>query len=706
MASYTMLPKKAKDVAETVQRWISDAAPIRNAAWVDWRIAYYYLQGIRDFTALDRTTGTIKFRYTRAENRGFKLDLALTKLQAEIGRLLKIDLRPLVKQRHMTLDSVRKASISTVALDYLFPETQLDRVKLEFIPAFLTYGVMGIAMYEDRRGDGEGDENVWPTLEVVPPWELLPVPADPVVASDLRGLIRTRKVPLSWLRQIAPIPRKDSELYKKMEIYSGPFGERQTMDGDPNAQAEEGTSTLGLSFYEKGGDAMEGQEQEYVRINELWLWDNDSVRRTDRYVVTSGDATLFDKDYSKEVEKPPVPIAVAAHTRVGGFYARSFVDPLLGLNSELEGMLGAAFKNVRDLDNFGFVCIPSTLGMDMAQFKRTQRPRIITYEPDHSAQQDLKPFSIQPTNSGMAPAKIMELGLGVFNQLTQQSELLQGEAPGRVESARGLGLLFETSAIPLGGPVLSVATAFSQVYAAALYSVRTRWTTKKIASVTLLDESVIGLRVDTTTGEIGLADNAVPDPAEVTITIRSRYPQSPEQRRADLDDQLAKQIITPRDYRILARKHNLDLPVANDAEWNNYCQSVYNNIKLFGDGSTSSGDYEVRDNELHEIHLERLLAFMSRTEFQFASEDVTRAFEQAVTARRERLGILPEPLAYPEDAAAEMQMQMGGPGGPMGPGGPGGPGPMGPGPQGPQGLPPELMGGPGMPMPPQPPPVQ
>jgi metal-dependent amidase/aminoacylase/carboxypeptidase family protein len=206
--------------------------------------------------------------------------------------------------------------------------------------------------------------------------------------------------------------------------------------------------------------------------------------------------------------------------------------------------------------------------------------------------------------------------------------------------------------------------------------------------------------VDTTTGEIGLADNAVPDPAEVTITIRSRYPQSPEQRRADLDDQLAKQIITPRDYRILARKHNLDLPVANDAEWNNYCQSVYNNIKLFGDGSTSSGDYEVRDNELHEIHLERLLAFMSRTEFQFASEDVTRAFEQAVTARRERLGILPEPLAYPEDAAAEMQMQMGQMGGP------GGPGPMGPSPQGPQGLPPELMGGPGMPMPPQPPPVQ
>ena len=40
-------------------------------------------------------------------------------------------------------------------------------------------------------------------IDVVPPWELIPIPPNPIEDNDVRGLIRHRTVPLDWVRSLS-----------------------------------------------------------------------------------------------------------------------------------------------------------------------------------------------------------------------------------------------------------------------------------------------------------------------------------------------------------------------------------------------------------------------------------------------------------------------------------------------------------------------
>ena len=235
----------------------------------------------------------------------------------------------------------------------------------------------------------------------------------------------------------------------------------------------------------------------------------------------------------------------------------------------------------------------------------------------------------------------------------------------------GLGMLFETSSIPLTGPAYALASGFTTVYRAMLELAKERWSNLEMSAISMLDDSVIGLVMNTATGALDTEANALPLPEEVDISVVSALPVSPEQQKAELANALQLQVITPREYRLMARKQGLDLPVGNDAEWENHRNAVMENLILFGDGKTP-GEALVSSHDMHMEHLETLNTFRAKPEFLFASPEVRESFITHHTEHMRGMGTgYPESMPYPEDMAEVEELgpnpQQGGLQGPPGP---------------------------------------
>jgi len=171
----------------------------------------------------------------------------------------------------------------------------------------------------------------------------------------------------------------------------------------------------------------------------------------------------------------------------------------------------------------------------------------------------------------------------------------------------------------------------------------------------LTDDALAGISVDPETMEV-TSENEIPRPDEVEVSIVSSFPVSLEQKRRDLYDMLKGQIITRRWFRILSRKMGLELPVGNDAEWENYRKAMLNNVLLFNDGKTpaSQGVAVVNpDSDIVEINLEVMGAFMARPEFQLATDEVRNRFNEAFKELQIGLGRYPDQMKYPEQMAEE-----------------------------------------------------
>jgi hypothetical protein len=234
---------------------------------------------------------------------------------------------------------------------------------------------------------------------------------------------------------------------------------------------------------------------------------------------------------------------------------------------------------------------------------------------------------------------------------------MRGEAPGRVDSKLGLGFLQETSNTPLLPSAAGLASALIQCYEASLAMVAAgAWDQEKIVQVTMLDDALAGVVLNADKGTISLELNAIPRPEQVTVFVQAMTPRSKEQQKAELMKSLEIGSIDMFEYRIAVRKEGLDLPVGNDAEWQNYREAMLENIILFGDGrNTKPIVWDILD--IHEVHMRVHQAFMARPEFRQASADVQNAFKKHYSAHQLALGnSMPDQAPYPEDAAIEQEM--------------------------------------------------
>ena len=654
MAYSMIIPKDLKESEDVVAKMVSEGKLRRNPRAVHWWINHHYLGGARNFSDINYNTGELTIGYTDTEGvLNFQFEGIVSQYASQLGRLMAIDLSPVVRRKGVSLDGLQKAGIGQTVLSAAFPDRKVEQLKMGLFPSLLMYGTAGVVLWvEDEDSMG---------IEVVEPWELLPIPVSMSSPSGARGLIRRRMVPKTWVENLISSTGKRSKRYKEMLSFEVPVG-----DMPDEAATRFGSHTAALGFsanairdksvntdYSGGAGVRKKKDKtkmDVLELVEVWTYRPDNY--LDEYMVFAGGKQIL---RNKITEKKYPPIAVARDTTVGGFWGRSYVGTLIPLNTEIEYALSSTFQALHDFDTYGITMWPSSSGTPAEADRASDGLRKLIYEVDYTVPEQ-KPFTIQPAKMTPFHMKAVEMAVQLNEKIANQpQELMQGGAPGRVDSSQGLGLLFELSGVPLVPIAKSVSEAVSQLYRAALGTAKDTWSGDKVVDINSLDDGVAGVKLDVEAGTMSLEENNVPHPDEVTVTVSSAVPISDEQKKAELKDALEKGIITLREYQFKVREEGLDLPVGDEAAWQNYRKAKMENIILFGDGR-KPGRITPTEREMHAIHLDVLGAFMAKPEYGLAEKTVRDVFVEHYEYHMTGIGTIPEGMPSPDEAAEEAMM--------------------------------------------------
>jgi len=403
------------------------------------------------------------------------------------------------------------------------------------------------------------------------------------------------------------------------------------------------------------GTKKDKTQMDVTLLVEVWTETTDGYLA--EYLIFAGSYEKLNQlyRYDHSASKYYMPVKIARDIVVGGFYGRSFIDTLIPLNTEAEYSLSSLFQSVADFDLYGLMMWPASLGTPPEAMRGRDGVKRITFEPDYTTP-ELKPFNIEPAKLTKPQIDGAMIAGSLMDKVSNQpTEMMKGDAPGRVDSASGLGLLYETSGIPLSPTAKNVAEAVAGVYRSMLGICRDIWPAEKVVSISNLDDSLAGIAFDMETGEINLAKNAIPSPDEVNINIASEIPISKEQQKMELKESLDKGILTLDEFSFQVREKGLNIPVGNEQAWQNYRRAKLENLALFGDGETP-GKVIVSERDMPLIHKSVLGAFMARPEYYAASPAVRNAFVKHDEEHDNVLGNFPEQMPLMEDAA-EMEMK-------------------------------------------------
>lgn len=662
------LPTNTTQAEEAIANLVLQGRDRRNPQAIKWLIANYYLQGIRQFSTIDYQSGTVTISYLdQAGILKFRYEEIVAKYQSQMGRLLGLDLSPTVRKKGISLDGMRKASVAQVVLDAALPQDKIDEFELDLLPPLLMYGTVGVGLWIEGS-DSHG-------LEVIPPWQLIPLPLDVAGPTDVRGLMRVRPVPMEWLKNLQITPGGKKKVYKAIDNVGLPVGSIPT-DIDGMGDGLVAMTATGGGFFVHSGmnkDAMDGgkqgkgkKDEKNIPITQLVeVWTETSDGHLAEYRIYAGMSRfkeLYKHDHTEN--KYHMPVRVIRDVTVGSFWGRSYVDQMIPLNNELEIALSSVFQSVSDFDLYGLLMWPSSLGVPPLARRGQDGLKTVQFDPDYSVP-ETKPFSIEPAKMTAPQLQAVQLASGLMDKVANQpAKIMSGEAPGRTDSAAAIGTLYEASGIPLSPTAKSIAGGVSGLYRALLRILKDTWTDKKVVSISNLDDSLAGIVIDAEAGTMQLSQNAIPFPDEVSVTVASEVPVSMAQQKAELKEALAEQRITLDEFNWDVRKKGLDIPVGGEVEYQNYRRAMLENILLFNDGETPGKEkIIVTDRDIHRIHELVLNAFMARPEFFKASQAVRDAFAKHWEEHKYSQASMPEQMEYPEDAAAEAlqaPMQMGG----------------------------------------------
>jgi hypothetical protein len=684
MNGYLAFPEEPEALADAMDVALSGAMGEKNVASVGWLTAHHYLQGCRDISVQSWNRGSVLAAY---ENDLGELMLSMPTLnnlvRVEKGRLMRMLTGPSVGREGFGLDSVRNAGVAQAILSYMAARSgQWGPGTINFlrrvVNALVEFGCMAVHHYR-CQGDDIGSRTA---VEVVMPWELYSVPGKVYSQEEEQGITRCRKVPMEWLlgREGLDVPKNRDELeYEEVpfgarpsgEWFSDDFGGSSGSGGVENARSrarerDVTDASRGHRGTSTGGDARR-QTQQWVRVVETWLYAPQGY--LGRYIVKAGRAVVLDQVYydsTKGFKNKVVPPIYKGTYSGPGFYGRGYAQLMLGITYELEKMLANQFQNVSDMDQYPFVAVPANSGLSEAQVKKPERRKVLFYEPDPVMGQ--KPiYTVEPPKSGLFPAKVLELGMGVLRNESGQGAIYQGDSPGRTESAASLGFLYETGNVNLVEVSNAIGDAMANCYASMLQAARVEIERESAEGkeggklkLPILDDRMIGVVVDLQTGEMSLSDNPVPEPWEVKIDVEERTLRSKEQQKQEAGVMLEAQIITDTDFRILNEKLGLGFPVLDRSEWEAWRKAVVTKILLFRDGRTPgtvTGHIEA-DNP--EIMLRVIQELMASMEFAVASVEVQDAFVKLKQAYEAMLPGFPDQLPGVESPMMEQQGMGGG----------------------------------------------
>lgn len=625
---------------------------------VQWMINYHWLCGSRNLEPRYKT-GQVTASYFSVDEGGkpsFRYEELVPRINAEVGRFGRMDVAPAVSRRGHGLDALRRSATGQIILDHLTSPIDLNKLKQEMALLLALYGTVGITTWVQKENQPqlEQDEDFLAEAEssplgvpqiafsIIPPWELYPLPTMPTVFSEVEGIRRARWVTLDWLkvRPNLKLPQDKSKL-KLVEKAIG----HSPYKGFGHDWGVAGHTETGIKPDTKNSRSAKNQVAQHGLLEEFFIFE-ENPQFLHRWIVKMGDQILRDETY--EARSMYVPIAVARRFLTGGFYGRSLAELLQPLNQQQEIMAASLFQNIADLDSYGMLLLPATWGLSKkAITNRTKRNKVEFYDPD-AASEHVRPHQIEPVNTGDFPGKVLATAGEMMESLSQQSPLFSGQAPGRVDSASGLSFLHETGSIPLAVPASSIADSFVQMYRVVLAAAPDLLKEQSALPLLGFDDNLMGLQIDSQSGKVTLRTSNFPAPTQVKLKIRDEMPLPRGLREQKLKESLQMQIITPTMFRFIVWKENLDLPVGNWTELENFRKATLNCLFLFGDGEEPAiiPSSSMADNP--EIHLMVLDAFMAKAEFQYASERVRTAFEELKNLLQDRLGTYPEGMPAPE----------------------------------------------------------
>lgn len=675
-------PTNKKDLAETMKQVLAAGRGYRAPLMVEWYINYWYLQGVREFNILSYRTGQVTIKYTSDDGKPhLRYEDILNQMQTELGKFMRMDLRPRATRKRLALDAAQKASLAQVVLDELVPTYNVDRLKADLGQGLLMYGTMGVhAVTTPTVSAYEAAE-----IMTVSPWNLLPVPGRPARGAETVGLMHHRWVPLNHLRE----RRKDFKIpadnyHKDLEVRFIRPGERVIEMHDaqgPSTGSDPAFLNRQKPIPHDGvpGDAPTGEP--WVELVEAWL--HTPNNRVERYVVMLGKHIVHDARFyeTQPEDLPHMPISVIRNGHTDGFWGRSYVGPLVPLNMEAEGMIASLFKNIRELDMNGILAIPTTIGVNKEDLKPTNKPKVIWFEPDLSpAKAGITQF--HPSNTGDFPGKVAMMANQLLDRLGRRSPMDMGQPMGRYDSGVTLGVASEAagvSAIPLGE---SVNSGLSCVYAALLKNAPNLLGGRDGLYLTSIDDTLAGIAINESTGKIEVQPDQLPDPDDVILSIAEKRPRDTEGRKKEILTLVQMQLMSPTDFWWVNYKEGLGFATGRDAT--KYVDAVlaamYRNLVQWNDGTQPGGVVPSAHMD-HRIELDVIEAFMQRALFSLASKEVREAFEVRKAFHEAGVGGFPEGIPSPDQlmSAAEAKAAAGQQ--PWGAAGPNGP------------LPPQMGGG-------------
>jgi hypothetical protein len=652
------LPTKEEELADALEHELQPAETECNVHSVGWKVIDAYLSGVRRFRVMDRWSGHVSIAYENAKGElDFKFEEIARQFLTEAGRYMKMDISPVAEKKGESLDSLRKASIANAALGSLAAKMPREKFKRRVVIPFLKYGTVGVSHYET------GDPEMPDLIEVVPANQLRGFPAYVDGIGNLTGVARVRWVPMAWavarMRDVHEVKVKAD--WAKLNAQDVPWGttppgqqsfDRVSPQGyDPGSSSRLRRDELLITQYDDSKSRAKKDGRSYVKLEEIYIYD-DSQEFVARWIIKVGDVILVDEDFEQKRVKAVCPLHVARHTDIGRMFARGFVHPLIPFNDQCEKMFASLFKNIRELDTFGTLFIPGASGIDLKRWRTGVRPKVEKFDPD-PLNPGGQPFTLGPHNTGTMPAKVAEIALQQMQRLANQGPYYQGETSGRVDSAAGLGFLFNTGNIALGLPTHGMADALAGAYARMLQVAKDRLGPGDTIELATIDDAVAGVIIDPTTGLMELSNNPLPNPWEVEVNVKDRTPRDRNVRKEELKELYGLQLVDPTRFWIAALEENLDFPGANKEIWETWRKATWQIIVLFRDGKTPGPLVVGEHTQNPQIQLMAVQQFMNRIEFSLAEEPVRRRFEEWKMMLETLSGVFPTGLGPPEEIAAQ-----------------------------------------------------
>lgn len=670
------LPKDHKALANVLWRHtdrVESEYALRRTVWL---VAWYYLNGYRRFNQFNPENGKVSAYYLDEDgNAEFQSQALLYKLNQVCGRLLAMDVGPKVMRRGGSLASIRGRAVAQIFADSVADPVQLRQVHEEFVWTFASLGFAGVCGHlVDHPTVGLVSD-----IEMVHPRELYPFPASSTDYTKSQSIMRVRYVSLDFLRERYGARRMNA-LEDKLEIWDADPGddwqERHSDDAYPSLWEARGNSG--------GGSSNPGDKGEWIRVvkfRELWL--RDEVGLVGRYVASSGEAIIEDRDF--QGGEVYCPVGYARFFNTGGFYGAGMFDSLFSIHRVMEKMMKQLFNNIEELDRYGVLVLPQGELPEKTILRDVGKGlKVATWAPDPFSE-GFNPFVIQPHNAGDVPGRVAQFAREAMDDVDPIRNLI--EEKGRVDSASGLQYLDEEITRALSTPTWGIQQAFGTMYRSLTHrAVMMAMESDRAVPVVNLTLDLAGAIIDPDHDTVSFDENPVPDIKRLEFSIREVAPRSEASRKEEAVQLWRDGIETdPVAFRLFGLREGLDFALWQEDDKGALEASTRIILQLYGNGE-EPGQITVTARTVKPDLLVRLVqSFMVGPHMQKASPTVVDEFQKLHDTCVEWMGLaLPAAVPNPDDAAMLGQpgmpmMGMGGmagalPGGTDGGEGTGGPG--------------------------------